>query len=238
MEVDLVAEDWQPTAWDKRQFRERNGVVATPPGGNAKAYVYFIGEVGGSEVKIGYSKNPWARVKEFQTGNVKPLRVLATVATTEDSEVATAKAFRALRISGEWYAASGIIPLVIKEIKDIPIKTEEELINYVANYVASYESTTTDTEAEAEKKTSKKNGVFLPEWIDPKVWRAFKQMRAKQRSPMTDRAETLLIAKLDKMRADNQEPNAVLDQSIESGWKGVYPLKETPAENDWLENLQ
>jgi len=166
MEIGLVDDQWQPLAWDKRQFQVRSGVVATPPGGNAKAYVYFIGEVDGSEVKIGYSKNPWARVKDFQTGNVKQLLVIATVATTESSEVATADAFKAARITGEWYTKTPIICSVIKEIQQKRIKTEERLLNYVAGYVVA----TKDTDTEADIQTTSAS--------DPKtaLWRLAKTL--------------------------------------------------------------
>jgi hypothetical protein len=59
MDVGLINKDWQPKNWDKRQFSDRNGATAIPPGKNAKGYIYFITDEDGENVKIGFSKNPF-----------------------------------------------------------------------------------------------------------------------------------------------------------------------------------
>ena len=43
---------------------------------------------------------------------------------------------------------------------------------------------------------------------------------------MTPKAMELLWSKLRKMAVDEPQMIAILDQSILSGWKSVYPLKE------------
>lgn len=54
----------------------------------------------------------------------------------------------------------------------------------------------------------------------------FEEMRKKLRKPLTDRAKKLTLGKLEKLAPGNEEMQiAILDQSIESGWQGVYPLK-------------
>lgn len=54
----------------------------------------------------------------------------------------------------------------------------------------------------------------------------FEEMRKKLRKPLTDRAKKLTLGKLEKMAPGNEEMQiAILDQSIENGWQGVYPLK-------------
>lgn len=58
---------------------------------------------------------------------------------------------------------------------------------------------------------------------------AFKEMRQKMRKPMTPLAVDLLIDKLRKLApGDEQKQVAMLMQSIENGWTGVYELKQEP----------
>lgn len=63
----------------------------------------------------------------------------------------------------------------------------------------------------------------LPENINLDTWEAFVEHRQKLKAPMTDRAKTLMISKLEKL---NGEANKILNQSIESGWKGIFELHE------------
>ena len=66
---------------------------------------------------------------------------------------------------------------------------------------------------------------------DP-IMRAFRDHRRKLKSPMTPHAEKLIIGKLEKInRERGHDPTAVLEQSIESGWKGVFELKGAGNDN-------
>jgi len=79
-------------------------------------------------------------------------------------------------------------------------------------------------------RTTKGGIAFAPpSWIRPEVWRGFEAMRNKTRKPMTDRARMLIIKKLETMKADGQDPDAVLEQSERNCWADVYPLKQSNA---------
>ena len=68
----------------------------------------------------------------------------------------------------------------------------------------------------------KKNDI--PDWLDNEVWSAFKKHRSKLRKPMTERAEFLVMKKLDEARVEHGlDPNTLLDEAIEKGWLTVYP---------------
>lgn len=54
----------------------------------------------------------------------------------------------------------------------------------------------------------------------------FRKMRKIQKSPMTGKAESLLISALEKLSTDPETQIAILNQSIMNGWKSVYALKE------------
>jgi hypothetical protein len=54
----------------------------------------------------------------------------------------------------------------------------------------------------------------------------FKKMREKNKKKMTDYAVKLLIKKLDKMTSDENEQVAIIEQSIENCWQGIFELKD------------
>ena len=54
---------------------------------------------------------------------------------------------------------------------------------------------------------------------------AFIEYRKSIKKPMSDRAITLLLGKLNKMSNSVQEQIEILNQSILNGWQGIFPLK-------------
>ena len=60
----------------------------------------------------------------------------------------------------------------------------------------------------------------------------FKRHRIKLKAPMTDRAVTLMLSKLETLSGgDDDKKIAILNQSIENGWKGIFELKESKFNN-------
>lgn len=54
----------------------------------------------------------------------------------------------------------------------------------------------------------------------------FVKMRQANGKKLTDRALQLILAKLDKLANNDSEKVAILNQSIENCWQGVFPLKD------------
>ena len=74
-------------------------------------------------------------------------------------------------------------------------------------------------------KSSAQTAPFvLPDWIPVEEWNGFVEMRQRMRSPLTSRAKYLCISKLASLLQQAQRPEAVLNQSVENGWKGLFPL--------------
>ncbi|MFW5887706.1 MAG: replication protein [Bacteriovoracia bacterium] len=67
--------------------------------------------------------------------------------------------------------------------------------------------------------TKEKGPVFK------KTLSQFKKMRSKNKKKMTDYAVELLVKKLDRMTDSESEQIAIMNQSIENCWMGVYELK-------------
>ena len=63
------------------------------------------------------------------------------------------------------------------------------------------------------------------------TFKAFIEMRVKQRKPMTDYAKTLLVKKLRGLAEDRQGWIAILNQSIENSWQSVYPIHSNDRNN-------
>lgn len=94
------------------------------------------------------------------------------------------------------------------------------------------ESQKRDTEPSIEPSITNKEEVAPPEWIPAATWAAFREMRKKIRAPLTPTAERLLIQKLGYMQAEGQSPVAVIEQSIERGWRGFFPVINKGTKND------
>lgn len=65
----------------------------------------------------------------------------------------------------------------------------------------------------------------LPEWISRESWDGYEEMRRKIRKPMTDRARSLALTELAKLRDNGSDPTAVLNQSTLNSWQGLFELK-------------
>lgn len=72
-----------------------------------------------------------------------------------------------------------------------------------------------------------KKAPALPDWLQKDIWDAFVDHRKRLRKPLTPKAVELNIRTLDRLRSVGNDPRAVIEQSIESGWMGLFPLRDT-----------
>jgi len=75
------------------------------------------------------------------------------------------------------------------------------------------------------KETIEETPTPLPEWMPLDLWAAYLEMRKQKGSPATERAQIILIAKLDSWRAKGHDPSAVLENSITGNWTNLYEPK-------------
>lgn len=71
--------------------------------------------------------------------------------------------------------------------------------------------------------------IALPPWLPQEHWNAWLDMRKKLRKPPTDFAMMLALKILYQLKAQGEDPIAVLEQSILRGWTTFYPVKDKPA---------
>jgi hypothetical protein len=77
---------------------------------------------------------------------------------------------------------------------------------------------------EEEKKKGREEDIHIPDWISTDAWNGFVEHRKKIKAPLTDRAISLTINKLEGFKKSGQDPSAILNQSVEMGWKGIFPI--------------
>lgn len=77
--------------------------------------------------------------------------------------------------------------------------------------------------------------MMLPDGIDPELWAAFVEMRKQmgKRAPFTQYAQHLVLKKLENFRDWGYDPNDSLRESIERGWRGVFPQGEPVQKDKW-----
>ena len=97
-------------------------------------------------------------------------------------------------------------------------------------YTLSEKEAKTDKSAVRENKVSELEKIISGYTDNSDLRQAIKdflKMRKALKSPMTERALTLCLNKLDKLGSNDAEKIEVVNQSIERGWKGLFELKET-----------
>lgn len=95
-----------------------------------------------------------------------------------------------------------------------------------------YPVTSNQTKAEEQKqKGGKPPALTLPDWLPESTWADWHAFR-NQRKGWTHKARELSLATLTRLRGKGHDPTAVIEQSIERGWTGLFELKsETSHEN-------
>lgn len=73
-------------------------------------------------------------------------------------------------------------------------------------------------------KNERKTYSDVPELNDTIL--EFIQFRKSIKKPMSDRAVTLMLSKLNKMATNTKEQIDILNESILNGWTGIYPLNK------------
>ncbi|MFT1617547.1 DUF1376 domain-containing protein [Enterobacter kobei] len=142
--------------------RDIEAVVTSPrgkklPSGDSlkgfNGYVYFIKNPASGLIKIGYSKNPWARLSELRRNYGSELSVVATIKTVEKTETTIHSIFEKFRVEGEWFTESECIKAVISAIVAGEIATVEATRSYVDNYGSTATATTnTDPDIDTDLK--------------------------------------------------------------------------------------
>ena len=116
--------------------------------------------------------------------------------------------------------------------KQVTNKSDEKLpkqvtkVTQIGNKKLPKQVTTKEKKETIQKK---KSFSFL------QTFNEFKKIRKHNGKKMTEYAEYLLLLKLDRMTADENEQIKILEQSIEKCWQDVYPIKDQFEESQYVE---
>lgn len=104
------------------------------------------------------------------------------------------------------------------------------------------EGTTTKEYKELNNYINNNKAFFPNDEVLDEAFKEYVNMRKKIRAPMTDRAITLAMKKLEELSGeDNDKAVKIVNQSVMNSWKGLFPLKEEPQKTgavDWNKELE
>jgi hypothetical protein len=72
----------------------------------------------------------------------------------------------------------------------------------------------------------KARASLLPEWLDAKLWASWISHLTQKGKAVTVEQAKGQIRKLEEFRARGMPPEKIIQQAIDGGWQGFYPLKE------------
>lgn len=134
-------------------------------------YVYFIKNPISGLIKIGYSKNPWARLSELRRNYGSDLSVVATIKTVDKSEVSIHTALSKYRVEGEWFTESECIKSLISLIVAGEITTVDATNYYASNYGSAPTATTnTDPDIDTDLKENPEREIRARDEISPEEY--------------------------------------------------------------------
>ena len=112
-------------------------------------------------------------------------------------------------------------------IQDTKLPKQVHKVTQIGTKLLPKQVHTKEKKETIQKKLYKRKGdVFI------KTLNNFKTMRNKIKKPMTDKAESMLITRLEKLSPDIDTQIKIMEQSIFHCWQDVYPLKKEKIVNN------
>ena len=71
----------------------------------------------------------------------------------------------------------------------------------------------------------KNTGAEAPDWL-PASWQIYLEHRKESLKPLTATAQTAAINKLERWKAEGKDIAAIIQQSVENGWSGLFEVKQ------------
>lgn len=102
--------------------------------------------------------------------------------------------------------------------------TDSEMLGVTDSVTQEYTSEQTSNRPTTRAQRARVD-LEPPDWISRERWAEFLEHRRAIKAPMTDVAQKRALAVLAQYRMQGHDPNAVLEQSIVNGWRGLFPLK-------------
>lgn len=141
---------------------ERNELVT--------GYVYVIGQDLEKPVKVGFSMNPWSRLKEINANHPEHLNVLLSFKAEKRVESLLHLQMKHLRVKNEWFKLTSIEVNAIRSVCDgeLPVDKLIPLLrsSYAELRTATLLETRNETEVEKETETEAPAAVVCDDTFD------------------------------------------------------------------------
>ncbi len=134
--LDKDGETFAPHNWASRQYKAEDR--------GKDSYVYLIGVSWDGVLKIGFSKNPWARLGDIQTSHHEKISVLAVFRCKSHSEVDLHDILKDYRKNGEWFDIPNNLRETIRQSSEAKNSYEEMLVLLRSKLNGSLRSATTE----------------------------------------------------------------------------------------------
>ena len=235
----LIDEGNNILSWDKRQFV--TGDANPEAVANRSNYVYFVVDTVAnrsnssfSVVKIGISKNPWARLKEFQTGNANKLELVAKFRSDIVSDAEIHEILGKFRVAGEWFhLPNPIAKFVISHAKNKDSNYEtlrSEIVVMLRSdttslaTVATITTTDTDTDTDTEYKELKTKAQKIPSELSAMFANVDKQVEEDFRKIRKDKKLAITLTAMRKAEIEASKAGLTFAEMVkvcaENGWGG------------------
>ncbi len=142
----FIDEDWMLANWYKRQYLASTGADGIAL--RRRGYVYYVAD--SSQIKIGFSSNPWARLSELRVA-IPGAELLAVESGDQGLEHKRHEQFAAIRVNREWFKKDNILTAFVATLRN-------------GSVVA-----TTDTEQNRTEQTQKKTSTAASAVVEEKV---------------------------------------------------------------------
>lgn len=121
--------------------------------------------------------------------------------------------------------------LTIKSTNKYSIYTIENYSKYQDKEIETTNSTTNKQPTDNQQITTKQECNNLinnihPDFVSQNLWNDFLEIRKSLKAKNTEPAIRALIAELTKLRDAGHDPVEVINQSIRSSWKGLFPVSD------------
>lgn len=201
---------------------------------NRKGKIYFI--KCDTLLKIGFSKNPWARLAALKTGMSGEVSFLGCIDGTLREELDFHKNLQGSRFNREWYS---ITPEIIRFLNENNITTSSCMVAATKNgsAIESLQYATTEAKADSETDTKEETPLIivssLPKEMD--FWNMNCGTLPKAQSTNTKRNAALRARRADPFWVENY-PKAVFEVmksefcngKNDRGWKADFDFMIQP----------
>lgn len=113
---------------------------------------------------------------------------------------------------------------------DIAPLSDGRVQNSTGTPLASSKAETTNTNKELKTGTARKRAVLadfdLPDWLPPELVQTWLDYRAEIGHPVARASAAALVKRLGALRAQGYPPDAVIEQTVANGWRGLFELPE------------